>query len=116
MEIVHAKAADGSVGGLLVKARGHKLRHLAPGFEASGRDVLPRLAAIAGELDIAVVGANPDRIHVIKRRRNGIDRSAMRVGARRVGRHVADAGGQARMLARKVRADRLPGMAAVYRL
>ena len=93
--------------------RGLDLRHLAPGRELRRRHVLPALAAVAGDLDQAVVGAGPERVRGLERRSEGVDRAAL-LGRRGilVG-ELAQARRDARALARQVGADGAPGGAAV---
>ena len=76
LEIVQAEAIDGGVDGVVVEVRGVELRHLAPGRHGGRRDVLPGLAAVAREVDQAIVGAGPDDVDVEARGRDGIDDAA----------------------------------------
>ena len=68
LQIVQPQAVDGRIDGVVVEMRGVELRHLAPRRHARRRDVLPILAAVAGQVDQPIVGAGPDHVHVEARR------------------------------------------------
>ena len=58
-QIVQAEAVDGGIDRLVIEMRGVELRYFAPRRKIGRRDVVPRLAAIASDVDQAVVGAGP---------------------------------------------------------
>src|SRR5690606_15754127 len=77
------------------------------------RDVLPVLAAVAGDVDQAIVGAGPDRALLDRRLSDGED-GRVGLGAGVVlGDRPARGNHRLRVGAGEVRADRLPAMAAV---
>ncbi len=90
MEVVGAVAVEGDVAGPLVEVRG--LDPAAPNSGGHALDVRPDVgpgdAAVAGELDVAVVGADPEEAGKLRRFRDGDD-GAVGLGARDVGRHAA---------------------------
>ena len=60
LQVVQAKAIDSGVRRVVVEVRSVELRHLTPGSHGLRGDVFPRLAAIAREVDQAIVGARPE--------------------------------------------------------
>src|SRR5262249_17506664 len=103
---------DRRIGSVRVEAAGVELRHLAPGGQPRRRHVFPGLAAVAGDVDQAVVGAGPDGAAVAVRRGYGVDDAAARLVRQLRRAETADAGGRLRLLARQVGADDLPAFAA----
>ena len=104
MEVVRAVAVEGHVTGAFVEARGLDAAAPEAGGEAGpgdaglglaglriielGRDVGPGDAAVSSELDVAVVGADPDQAGDAGRFGDGDDR-AVGLGAGDVGRDAA---------------------------
>ena len=68
-----AMAIDGGVGGFGIEVAGLDLRDLAPGGHRRRGDVVPVLAVVAGDVDEAVVGADPNGIGVERRGADGVD-------------------------------------------
>jgi len=83
--VIEADTVHGGVGGVGVEPAGIDERDFAPCVDVDRRDVLPILAAVSGDVDEAIVGSGPDRVHVLVGRRYGIDDAAARL-ARQVGR------------------------------
>jgi hypothetical protein len=79
--VVDAEAAHGGVGGVVVEVRGADLRDLAPGREFRGVMSFQFLPPSRVMPDQAVVGAGPERIDVLERRRERVDDAALFVGA-----------------------------------
>jgi hypothetical protein len=113
MQVVEAEAVDGSVGGCLIEMRGVQLGDFAPRSELGRRDVLPVLAAIARDLDQAIVGSGPDQVGVFGRWRDGIDHAAMLAFGGIVGDERAEGRGNSGIFTSQVGADDLPTVAAV---
>ena len=88
----------------------------AHGVEPRRRDVLPRQAAVGGDVDQPVIGARPDVPHVLVGRRDGVDHAALLRLRGRVAEVLADALRRLPRLPSQVRADLLPARAAVHRL
>src|SRR6185437_5491059 len=77
-----------------------------------GRDVVPMLAAVAGDPDVAVVGASPDRVHILERRPDAVDHAAV-VTRVHLGVERCQARRLARIRTRQVRTDLVPGLTAI---
>ena len=116
VQIVDTEAADGRVRSEVVKVPGFELGDLAPGGDLRWRDVFPVRAAVAGDPQEPFVGAGPEGVHVFEGRRQGVDDAALLRGRFVLRGHGADAGRDARLIAGEVRADGLPGVAAIQRL
>ncbi len=113
LEIVEAEAIDGGVDGVVIEVRGVELGHLAPGSDGGRGDVFPGLAAVAREVDEAIVGARPEDVDVEARGGEGVDDAAARgllFGSVGVGR---DAGGSFVGFAAEIGADGFPVAAAI---
>jgi hypothetical protein len=76
-QIIEAKTVDGGIGSAGIKMRGLDDGHFAPGLQLRRRDVLPVFSAIARNVNFAIVGAGPDGLGLLERRRHRIDRAAM---------------------------------------
>src|SRR6185437_2740506 len=77
------------------------------------RDVHPTLAAIASDLDLAVVSASPDEIDVLGRGRDGIDHAALRGFGSGLAAEDTDSCRHRIILAGEIRRDLLPTIAAI---
>src|SRR5678815_4105350 len=78
---------DARVGSTRIAMRRLDVRDATPRGERRRRDVLPRLAIVGGDLDVAVVRSDPDQRRLNWRRRNRVDDAALSVtiGVRRGG-------------------------------
>src|ERR1035438_9074755 len=115
--IGNAMAIHRRVGSDGIEMAGFDPGNLAPRRHGRRRDVGPRLAIVAGDVDQAIVGAHPDGSGLERRGADGIDH-AEAVGHRLVdvlGRDGVERGGHSRVEAREVGADLFPGAAAVAR-
>ena len=119
VEVVGAVAVEGHIAGALVEVGGLDPAAPQPGRHAlDGRpDVGPGHAAVAGQLDVAVVRPDPDQAGGQGRLGDGDDR-AVRLGAGDVGGHAAGRLGRgvlALVVGRQVGADDHPMIAPVER-
>src|SRR5690349_8467283 len=57
--------------------RGSQLRNFTPRCERRRGDVLPILSAVSSDVNQTVVRSNPDRVHALERRRDGVDHTPM---------------------------------------
>ena len=113
--IVDAVTNDGGVGGLAIEVTGFNLRDFAPGGHLGGGGIGPVFAVVGGDLDEAVVGADPDHGGCDGRGADGVD------DAEAVGHLLIDVfGGDGIEVGRKlgfdageVGRDFLPGFAAI---
>ena len=112
-QVVEAQRVDCRVGGQRSEASGVHDRHLGPRADARRRDILPGHAVVGRHMDQPVVGADPDPVDVLVRRRDGVDDAARRGLRRRIARILADARRHGPRLARQVGAQLLPVRAAV---
>ena len=107
-QIIDAEAANGGIGGFVVKMRSGKLRDFAPGRDLWRRDVFPIGAAIARDPKQTIVRARPDGVPVFEGRSKRIDDAANFVGVGILRRFVAEACRNRAVLACEVRTDGLP--------
>ena len=113
-EVVDAVPVDRDVSGLRVEVRRLDDRHLRPRRQIGGCDVLPGLAVVPRQPDLAVVGAAPDPSVRHRRWRDGVDHPASRpfdVGILRG--HRVEGRGHRGALPRQVGARLLPVRAPV---
>src|SRR5882672_5377523 len=95
--------------------RGIHLREFAPRGDFGRSDVLPALATVAGYVNQAVVGADPDQVDIFRRRRDRINYSAV-LSFRRVGvDKLAESRRHARTFTGQVRTDLVPTISTVAR-
>src|SRR6185312_12221644 len=111
-EVGLAMVVHRDVGGAGLQRRDIDRADLAPHRQALGRDVLPALAAVAGELHQAVVGADPDLVVAARRGRDGEDHAVAAV-ARLLRRGLALAVLRAGLLAVQLGAYHAPVLALV---
>src|SRR5215472_16278646 len=111
--IIQADAVDRGIGGLFVKAPGVELGDLAPRGHVRRSDIRPVFAAVAGDMNQAVVRARPYRVHIYIRGSYSIDDPATLRFFGQLGFAVnADTRRNLMVLAGKVGTDDLPGVTA----
>ena len=118
LHVAKRVAVEGRIGGAGGMAARLDPAHPAVRRQARhvGDDVGPVLAAVARELQVAVVGADPDRVRVLRRLADRVDRRV------HLGRRVVDGDAAAQLLlllgrivGREVRREALPGLALIAR-
>src|SRR4051812_37107717 len=108
LEVIQTKTIYRCVNSLGVEVGCIQLRHLAPCGHLRRSDVLPRLAAIAGDLDQAVICARPDQISIFWRWRQRVNHATM-LPFRGIGLHkCSEARGNSGIFSSEVWADDLP--------
>ena len=116
-QVVEPEAVHGRVGGVRRRsAPASMIETLLHGVSSGGVTFVPGLAAVARDVDQAVVGAGPDRVRVLIRRGDRVDDAAARLRCLAGVAVDADARGHVRRLARQIGADHRPAVAAVRRL
>ena len=106
---------DGSVGGARFEWGWLDQADRGPLGKAFGSDVGPGFAIVAGELDEAVVGADPDQALLLRRFRDGENQIVKLDAGLVLGDGAAGILLLGFVVAGEVGADGLPGMAAVVR-
>ena len=115
-QIVEMERVDCGIGLVGVRVRRVHDRDLGPRHERGWRDIGPRLAPVARDLDQPVVRASPNGVRIHGARREGVDHAAPR---RRSGRCARIATHDLRnfpRLAREIGTDLLPAVASIDRL
>ena len=112
--VLEAMTIDRGIRFVRVEMRRFEHRHLAPRVHPGWCYVLPRLPIVGRDVNVAVVGADPEERRADRRRRDRVD-DAEALG---LNRDVGGGGGiqirrHARVLARHVLADPRPALAAV---
>src|SRR5260370_18745608 len=92
MQVVEAVAIDRGVRGASVEVRSFEHIDGAPNGERRWGDVFPSRAGIFGDLDIAVVAANPNQAFTDGRRRDGQNGSGRLLGIFRVDGSAGEVG------------------------
>ena len=83
-------AVERGVGGRAIVTTGLNRRHDRSAAEPAdvARDIRPGLAAVFGDLDVAVVGTHPNHLRAVRRLADGVDRR-VHLGRRVVDRRAA---------------------------
>ena len=115
-QVIESEGVDRRVCGVLIEVAGFDDRNFLKRLKLWRRNVRPMRAAIAGDLNQAIVGTRPDAIDIQRRGRHRVNHAAL-CGLRRWLRaKLADGLGNFESLARQIRTDLLPMLAAVFRL
>src|SRR6185437_6607264 len=112
-EVAEQIAIDGGVGGGSAVGRGFDVLDAALGLEASGGDVLPGLAVVAGDIDQAVIGAGPDDPGLDGRFADGVEGAVNLFAGGIAGDGLAAGALGARRMGGEIGGDGFPGDAAV---
>src|SRR5258708_32069586 len=114
-KILEAERVAGHVRRQRIEMAGVDDRHLAPWprAKAGWRNVLPRAAAVARDVNESVVGPRPDPSLVDMRRRDGVDNTRMPSGRRTLGAVLADVSRDDRVRPCKVARYLRPALPAV---
>ena len=114
--VLETVAVDGRVGFIRVEVRRLQHHHLAPPRQLARRHVRPRLPIVLGDVNVAVVGADPEERRADGGRRDRVDDAAPLEWRRVGGGRRVEIRRHARILPRHVLADARPVIAAVGRL
>src|SRR6185312_13539272 len=113
LEVLELVPVDAGVGDVLIEVRRFDHRHATPRRDRRRRDIVPRLAVVARDLNETIVGADPDHWHENGRWRDGVDDAALAVAIDLRGRRGVERGRHARIGAREIVADLRPALGAV---
>ncbi len=114
VQVVEAKSVDGGVDGIFIEMRGVELGDLAPGGEIGRSDVLPVFAGVCGDVDKAIVGADPDDVLLSRRGRDRVNDAAVFALRGIVGNKLlSEVRGNAGIFARQVGTDFMPAVSVV---
>ena len=91
-------------------------RNLLPGLKLRRRNIGPVCASVSRQMDQAVIGAGPDAFDIKRRRRDGIDDTALARLGRWLRAVLSNCDWKFESLARQIRTNLLPVSATISRL